>query len=70
MTPDEPQADLEPEPGGNVFEFRSRRPAVKVRDAVGQVLREERNDQERTLVDVAEKAWVSVQYLSEIERGR
>jgi transcriptional regulator with XRE-family HTH domain len=43
---------------------------IKVRDAIGGVLREERTDQERTLSDVATSAAVSLQYLSEIERGR
>lgn len=42
----------------------------KVKDAIGDVLREERHDQGRTLADVADEAAVSVQYLSEIERGR
>lgn len=42
----------------------------KVRDAIGEVLREERTEQGRTLADVAEKAAVSLPYLSEIERGR
>jgi transcriptional regulator with XRE-family HTH domain len=40
------------------------------REAVGQELRDERQDQGRTLADVAEEAGVSTQYLSEIERGR
>ena len=40
------------------------------REAVGQELREERHRQERTLTDVAERAGVSTQYLSEVERGR
>src|SRR4051795_13571471 len=39
------------------------------REAVGQELREERQDVGRTLADVAEDAGVSTQYLSEIERG-
>lgn len=42
----------------------------KVRDVIGEVLREERSSQDRTLADVAGEAAVSVQYLSEIERGR
>ncbi|HWL41629.1 MAG TPA: helix-turn-helix domain-containing protein [Ilumatobacter sp.] len=42
----------------------------KLREVVGDVLREERHDQQRTLTDVAEQAAVSVAYLSEIERGR
>ncbi|MBG6095947.1 helix-turn-helix domain-containing protein [Nocardioides luteus] len=40
------------------------------REAAGQVIREERSRQERTLADVAGDAGVSTQYLSEIERGR
>ncbi|MET0838827.1 MAG: helix-turn-helix transcriptional regulator [Marmoricola sp.] len=40
------------------------------RAAVGRELREERHRQERTLADVSEESGVSVQYLSEIERGR
>ena len=40
------------------------------REAVGQELRDERQRQERTLADVSEESGVSVQYLSEIERGR
>jgi transcriptional regulator with XRE-family HTH domain len=40
------------------------------REAVGQELRDERQRQERTLAQVAERAGVSTQYLSEIERGR
>ena len=43
---------------------------VKFRDAVGDVLRQERHEQERTLSEVAEDAAVSLQYLSEVERGR
>lgn len=44
--------------------------APKVRDAIGDVLRTERTEQDRTLADVAESAAVSLQYLSEVERGR
>ena len=40
------------------------------REAVGRELRSERQQQQRTLADVAEQAGVSTQYLSEIERGR
>ena len=35
-----------------------------------RVLREERHRQHRTLAQVAERAGMSVQYLSEVERGR
>src|SRR4051794_12312661 len=40
------------------------------REAVGQELRDERQDAGRTLADVAKEAGVSTQYLSEVERGR
>ncbi|MCL3997535.1 helix-turn-helix domain-containing protein [Streptomyces lavenduligriseus] len=40
------------------------------RDLVGEVLRRERREQERTLKDVADAARISLPYLSEIERGR
>ena len=40
------------------------------REAVGQELRDERQRQESTLAQVAQRAGVSTQYLSEIERGR
>jgi DNA-binding XRE family transcriptional regulator len=39
------------------------------RESVGRVLRGERLGGERRLVDVAEEAGVSPQYLSEVERG-
>ncbi|GAA1782064.1 MULTISPECIES: helix-turn-helix transcriptional regulator [Streptomonospora] len=41
-----------------------------MRDLIGGVLRRARLEQGRTLQDVAEDAQVSLQYLSEIERGR
>ncbi|MDX3528273.1 helix-turn-helix transcriptional regulator [Streptomyces sp. ID05-39B] len=40
------------------------------RDLVGDVLRRERQAQERTLKDVADTARISMPYLSEVERGR
>ncbi|MFC7302879.1 helix-turn-helix domain-containing protein [Streptomyces monticola] len=40
------------------------------RDVVGDVLRRERLEQERTLKEVAEAARISMPYLSEVERGR
>lgn len=45
-------------------------PDPVLRDVIGDVLREERLDQDRTLADVADDAAVSLPYLSEIERGR
>ena len=40
------------------------------REVAGTVLRDERWRQRRTLAQVAERAGMSVQYLSELERGR
>lgn len=59
----------------DVLPFPSARPAPveptepRLRDVLGDVLRDERLDQERTLADVAETAAVSLPYLSEVERG-
>jgi transcriptional regulator with XRE-family HTH domain len=60
---------------GQIIEFpRQPEPAPAAeplwREAVGDVLRDERQAQDRTLADVAGAAGVSMQYLSEIERGR
>jgi len=41
-----------------------------LRELIGEVLRDERTDQGRTLADVAGDAHVSLPYLSEVERGR
>ncbi len=51
---------------------RPREPAPEPlwREAVGRELREERRTAGRTLADVAGRAGVSTQYLSEVERGR
>ena len=58
----------------NVVPFRRRpaRPAPEPlwREAVGSQLREERGERGERIADVAERAGVSPQYLSEIERGR
>lgn len=40
-----------------------------LREAIGDVLRTERAEQERTLAEVADDAAVSLPYLSEVERG-
>lgn len=42
----------------------------RLRDVIGEVLRDERRRQQRTIADVAEVAGVSLPYLSEVERGR
>ena len=50
---------------------RSRRSVEPLlRRLVGAILRDRREDQGRTLRDVAEDARVSLAYLSEVERGR
>jgi len=56
----------------NVIPFPGpRRPSEPpLREVLGEVLRDERHRQERTLADVAAEAAVSLPYLSEIERGR
>jgi DNA-binding Xre family transcriptional regulator len=41
-----------------------------LRDVIGDVLRDERLEQQRTLAEVARQAAVSLPYLSEVERGR
>lgn len=40
-----------------------------LRDAIGQTLKAERNNQKRTLRDVSKQAIMALGYLSEIERG-
>lgn len=54
----------------DVVAFPGERRDVGLRELVGEVLREERHRQGRTLADVADEAAVSLQYLSEVERGR
>jgi transcriptional regulator with XRE-family HTH domain len=49
---------------------RRPRPRPLLRTLVGEVLRRRRQEQGRTLAEVAGEANVSVQYLSEVERGR
>lgn len=48
----------------------AREPEPLWRDVLGQSLRTAREDQGGRLVDIAERAGISPQYLSEIERGR
>ncbi|KUG53247.1 DNA-binding protein [Serinicoccus chungangensis] len=40
------------------------------REAVGDTVRQERLDRGERIIDVAERAGIAPQYLSEIERGR
>lgn len=51
-------------------DHQQREPEPLLRDVLGRVIRQARQQQRRTLADVAEVAGVSVPYLSEIERGR
>lgn len=60
----------EPERLADVVPFPTERREAPLREVLGEVLRDERQRQERTLADVAEEAAVSLQYLSEVERGR
>lgn len=60
----------EGEADAEVLAFPGPRRDAGLREVIGEVLRDERRRQERTLADVAEQAAVSVQYLSEVERGR
>ncbi|WP_433501310.1 helix-turn-helix domain-containing protein [Sphaerimonospora sp. CA-214678] len=45
-------------------------PGPLLREVYGEILRDERLDQDRTLHDVARTVGMSKQYLSEVERGR
>jgi transcriptional regulator with XRE-family HTH domain len=56
--------------GADVIDFPRPHRDVGLRVVIGEVLRDERHRQHRTLADVAEDAAVSIQYLSEVERGR
>lgn len=53
-----------------VHQERPDRPAPLLRHLLGEVLRQARHGQRRTLADVARAARVSLPYLSELERGR
>ncbi|MEZ5245949.1 MAG: helix-turn-helix transcriptional regulator [Acidimicrobiales bacterium] len=64
----EPEAA--PRHDADILEFPGGDRTTRLRDVIGEVLREERHRQGRTLADVADAAAVSVQYLSEVERGR
>ncbi len=56
----------------NVIAFRPRpaRPERLWREAVGDQLRDERRTRGERIADVADRAGLSAQYLSELERGR
>ena len=54
---------------GEVVRFPVQSPEPLWRELVGQELHRERVGRGERLVDVAERAGVSMQYLSEVERG-
>ncbi|GAA1459617.1 helix-turn-helix domain-containing protein [Williamsia maris] len=60
-------ADLHVVPAEQITPARTEGPLM--RELLGDTLRSARRRQERTLKDVAERAGVSMTYLSEIERG-
>jgi hypothetical protein len=67
---DDPRSEL-----ADVLPFPAVRPPSAdpepgLRPLIGEVLRDERLEQDRTLADVARAAAVSLPYLSEVERGR
>jgi len=62
--PAKPTSPTHPEP------LRSAPPEPLWRDVLGRRLRALRLDQDRTLAEIAGRAGISPQYLSEIERGR
>ncbi|CAL9522243.1 hypothetical protein SUDANB95_03829 [Actinosynnema sp. ALI-1.44] len=57
-------------PGERIARPSDRGPAPLWRDLLGRSLRAAREERGGRLVDVAERAGISPQYLSEIERGR
>lgn len=72
----DPDDTVEPAPLADVIPLNAveraptTEPEPALRSLLGEVLREERLDQDRTLADVARDAAISLPYLSEIERGR
>lgn len=65
------QEDADAAPAAAKVVERKREPAsLSLRDAIGRVLRDLRLRDHKTLREVAEKAGVSLGYLSEVERGQ
>lgn len=67
-TPESPRTETAPVPGGH--RRHAAAPEPLWRSLVGELLREARTDRGETLAETAERAGVSPQYLSEMERGR
>jgi transcriptional regulator with XRE-family HTH domain len=53
-----------------VYPLKRQQPEPLWREVLGQRLRELRTDRKQTLAETAERAGISPQYLSEVERGR
>jgi transcriptional regulator with XRE-family HTH domain len=53
-----------------LFPLRGQEPEPLWREVLGSRLRALRNDRDETLAQTAERAGISPQYLSEVERGR
>lgn len=56
-------------PASNVVQFRPRTPDKLWREALGEELHRQRTARKDRLKDTAERAGISPQYLSELERG-
>jgi DNA-binding XRE family transcriptional regulator len=67
--PDQPRREAPPRPRRETTPDVRRSVEPLWRESVGHELREERLASGKRLVDVAEEAGVSPQYLSEVERG-
>ncbi|MDN5760682.1 MAG: helix-turn-helix domain-containing protein [Tomitella sp.] len=61
---------LHPARGTRTVAPRSSEPEPLWREAVGRQLRDERHRRGERIADVADRAGISPQYLSELERGR
>jgi len=53
-----------------VYPLERRQPEPLWREVLGQRLRELRTERKETLAETADRAGISPQYLSEVERGR
>ncbi|OZG63424.1 XRE family transcriptional regulator [Bifidobacterium lemurum] len=66
----EEDADVKPRSTARVREESKANERLSLREAIGQVLRDLRTRDHKTLREVSEKAGVSLGYLSEVERGQ
>ena len=66
----EEDADAKPRAASRAHEDSQTTAQPSLREAIGQVLRDLRTRDHKTLREVSEKAGVSLGYLSEVERGQ